>query len=478
MRPKTYARPACALLISATILCVVPPRITAQVSESDLLISSLRMVSNSLVRITYDGPPSQTNVLQVATNITGPFFDVPCGPHVADPGGMSALTADMADLDRTFFRVQGPVPFKSILTWSDLVDGLQGTFVLPMAEDGDYRFGYSSAVHAQLANSNLVVMGHPYYNAQGVVQLPDVLDGREATWVGPWTDFTQGQLPDGWSAGEEAYLLGGLLEITGRIYFTKNQWYNGAGVDWQTHGYYDGAYDGSGTATGMWQVAGTYTHHQRVGGYMSYATPCILADGHAYLAGLEGTSGAALGRWGPNLFAIDATPTNGFVPSRVLICHDMEAHQATNWWIGNKVTGAEWIETETRHGVVFFVYEGLGTNWYGVSPLGDLVDPYGGGSGYHAQGWVLKVWIYDPADLMDVYNGLRDPWSLEPVEQATLTERAPGSATETHYSFITGSAKAEIKISNRDGRLILLQPEEYEANEWERTPKGYVVTLP
>jgi hypothetical protein len=228
----------------------------------------------------------------------------------------------------------------------------------------------------------------------------------------------------------------------------------------------------------MWRVDGAHAHHQRVGGYMSYAPPDILADGFTYLAGLEGTSGAALGRWGPNLFAIRAGPQDGVLPSRALICHPDDARQPAGWWIANKVTDVEWIETPTHHAVLFFVIEGLGQKWYGEPTQDGLTDPYGGGKGYHAEGWTLNAWIYDPSDLRAVFHGERDPWSLTPAEQVVLTQRDPGSAAETHHSLLTGAANADLQVSLRDGRLVILQPGGYQASTYERTPKGYVLNLP
>ena len=60
-------------------------------------------------------------------------------------------------------------------------------------------------VHSQLANGNLLVVGH-----QAEVQLLPVLDGREGIHVGDWIDITQGMVPDGWAEGPALY-VGGIL---------------------------------------------------------------------------------------------------------------------------------------------------------------------------------------------------------------------------------------------------------------------------
>ena len=364
---------------------------------------------------------------------------------------------------------------RTLFTWAEIASRLTGTFNVPAAQESgtEFRFGYSSAVHAQLADGNLLVMGHPWYPMQAEIRLPDVLDGAEATRVGDWMDYTDGLLPTGWEDGAPSYVLGGLLEIGERLYFTKNQWYNGSGADWETQGYRE-----EGVAHGLWQVAGDHGHHSRVGGYMSYAPAALRAEGYTYLAGLEGTSGAALGRWGPNLFAIrvDGTvPTGNRLPASALLCHDAEARAPTGWWIGDKVSGAVWLETESRHAVLLFLRQKLGTTWYGEADVHG--DPYGGGKGYHATGYELKAWIYDPADLLAVHGGERDPWSLVPVEETVLTARPPGSTEETYHSVFTGTAMDELQVSFRNGRLIVLQPDGYRPGAYEGMPKGYVFDL-
>ncbi len=369
----------------------------------------------------------------------------------------------------------GSAGSRTLVTWAEIEASLVGTFNVPAAQESgtEHRFGYSSAVHVQLASGNLIVTGHPWYPLQAEVQLPPVLDGAEATRVGAWTDYTGGLHPTGWEDGAPSYVVGGLLEIGSRLHFAKNQWYDGSGADWETQGYREGD-----AAHGLWQVAGDHAHHSRVGGYLSYAPATLRADGVTYLAGLEGISGAALGRWGPNLFAIrfdDTLPTGTRQPATPLLCHDTEAHAPTGWWIGDKVSGAVWIETDTKHGVLLFLRQKLGTTWYGEADVGG--DPYGGGKGYHAEGYALKAWIYDPADLLAVYRGERDPWSVAPVEETVLTARPPDSTDETYHSVFRGTAIDELQVSLRDGRLIVLQPDGYRPGEYEGMPKGYVFDL-
>ncbi|MFO7908229.1 MAG: hypothetical protein R6U98_36660 [Pirellulaceae bacterium] len=131
------------------------------------------------------------------------------------------------------------------------------------------------------------------------------------------------------------------------------------------------------------------------------------------------------------MFGIEANPDGDVLPSAPLICHDTEEYTPDGWWIGNKATSVMWIETENHHGFLFFVYEGV-----------------------------------------------RDPWSLTPVEQTALITRAPGSAEEVEHGHFTGTAKSQLKVSVREGRMIVLQPDACEANPWESIPKGCVFHLP
>ncbi len=404
------------------------------VAVSGLEITGITHTVSGQIRIDASAAPFERCILEHADSLKSVFTNVPDSNQVAADNGSIALTAGTATAARAFYRIRRP----ELITWADLEAGFAGTFAIPMAEDGDYRFGYSSAVHAQLTNGNLLVTGHPYYDRQAEVQLPAMLDGSEGTRVGNWIDFTQGLLPDGW-AGGPAYYVGGMLEVGTNIYFTKNQWYNGGGSNWQTQGYYNGGYDGSGTAYGVWTVSNLYAHHSRVGGYMSYLPQILREDDYVYLAGLEGISGAALGRWGPNLFAVDPAFTNNGLRAATLMCHDSQVHETpdvaasnatgawwianspTNekWWIANKVTDMEWIETDTHHGIVCFVYRGLGNTWYGLPDAGPGdPDPYVDGPGYHAEGWALETSISDPADVLEVYSGGGAPLCVAPAGDA------------------------------------------------------------
>ena len=289
-------------------------------AQSDLQITNMTRVAPGHIRIDASAPTGERCILRSAGALQQAFTNVADSGREAAADGSVAWTVTKGTAPQAFYRVQRAAD-RELITWSMLEAGLAGTFGTPMAEEGDYRFGYSSGVHVQLTNGNLLVVGHPYYDRQAQVRLPAVLDGREGTRVGNWTD--------------------------------------------------------------------------------------------------------------------------------------------------------------THHGIVFFVYRGLGQTWYGENSASPgLPDPYVSGSGFHAEGWALQVWIYDPDDVMAVYRGERNPWSLAPTEAVLLTERLPGASNETYYSFFTGKARTDLKVSFRNNRLVILQEDGHPANEWENTPKGYAINLP
>lgn len=374
--------------------------------------------------------------------------------------------------------VQAAEPQPRLLRWDDIAAGFRGTFAVPAGSQPgtEYRFGYSSGIHGQLPNGHLLVDGHPYTDRTAEVALPAVLDGRSARRVGAWYDVTGGLQPRGWFDSSETFDLGGLLPLGGRIYFTKHQWYNGAGTDWDSQGYRE-----QDLVRGLWNVRLPLAHSQRVGGYLSAAPPVLRAAGVTYLAGQQGQSGAATGRWGPNLFAIDLRhpgPPGSAVPARPLMAFTAE-HPAPGWWVGNFVTSVQWIRTPRVAGILVLGFEGTGRKWYGEADEGPggARDPYDDAKGFHAEGYRLCAWIYRPGDLLAVFRGRRAPWSVRPAATTVLTRRPPGSVRETFHSFLRGPARTRLQTSVSAGRLVVLQPDAPSAGG-EPVPRGYVVRLP
>lgn len=369
----------------------------------------------------------------------------------------------------------GPEPGeRSLITWAEISATHQGTFIMPD------EWGYSEGIHAQLSNGNIIVSGPTIDGVQqaaGVASLPGTLNGSEATQVGSFVDPSNGLQPSGFSGETNVYQIGGMLEVGSRLYYTKHQWYNANGTDWESIGYNSNYAGGAANAVGMWDLSGEGVHSQRVAGQMAYAPEAVITDGYHFVAGQQAAAGAANGRWGPNMFAIqvdDGETAPGTWLSKPLIYHPDTLHKVLGWWIGDRSVGV-WIETDNREGVLFLVTQQYGGDtWYGAYNLVSPPDPYSTDGGYHSNAYRLQAWLYDPADLMEVYNGTMNAWELEPYEKTTLITLAKGSSSgsETHFSSLLGVAYQWNSLSLRDGRLIVMR-----RNASHPNPGGHVFDL-
>lgn len=122
----------------------------------------------------------------------------------------------------------------------------------------------------------------------------------------------------------------------------------------------------------------------------------------------------------------------------------------------DSASGAVWVDTPTKHGLVFFGqlittptgYTPPGGSqwvhaWYGnpthASATGSTAAGYEDGKCCHGQGdswWgatgpgahyrVPHSWIYDPADLIAPAQGSADPWSVTPTEVKQWTDAGDG----------------------------------------------------
>ncbi len=170
-------------------------------TQTDPQITNLTRTASGDAGIAASAAPGANCTLQSTDDLQQAFTNIADSTRLAAGDGSVAWTVPIGAASPTYYRMRQSAG-KTLITWSMLEAGLVGTFALPMAQEGDYRFGFSSGVHAQLTNGNLLVVGHPYHDRQAEVQLPFPLDGREGTRVGAWIDITKGMLPDGWGGGE------------------------------------------------------------------------------------------------------------------------------------------------------------------------------------------------------------------------------------------------------------------------------------
>ncbi len=362
---------------------------------------------------------------------------------------------------------------KSIITWSDIENAYSGSFTVPKASVGvkDQNFHYSKGAFCMLNKETIILEGHTYSQQVRQLQLPSSLKGDEAVPQGEWFDPTDGLLSTG-ETNSDYYVLGDMLAINDKIYFTKYAWYS-ANIDYDSFGYLqkDGSFS-NGKTFGLWNADHELARNLRIGGYLSYAPKILKDKGVTFLAGQEGVWGEATGRWGPNLFAVKfdhEKPKGAEMEVVPLIVHPDKTKAPADWWIANKVTSMIWIETKTKHGVLALFTRGYGDTWYGEAKENTPPDPYGGSKGYHSTGKQLVAWIYDPEDLMKVYNNKLEPHLVKPVEEVVLADLKPGNKAgqETFKSFF--KQIRGVRADMYDDRLIFIQ------GSSANLPKGFVV---
>jgi hypothetical protein len=329
----------------------------------------------------------------------------------------------------------------------------QGSFAVPVAGVNPDEFGYSLGVHCQLPNGNLLMVGHSQFQNVREVVPPSILDGRQATVVGPWRYIF---------SGDPAWKAGGMLADGSLIRWTRYNGYNGTGADEPSQGQWDGS-----VASGPWQTA---FHDSFCNGYMCPAPPALQAMGYTYLAGQSNTSGAAINRYGPNLFAVQSNP-GGTHQAGTLIHHPDNARRYVgpghDWWIADQISSMVWIDTPTKHGVLAFGYRGLSGFGYKCDVA---TDPYNGCGGFSASSYEAFLWIYDDQHMLDVLAGTRDAWSLQPVEKKLLTF---GNGPVTYYTMFGGNPASHYKCSLSGDKLIVSVAGAFAASPYSATPICY-----
>ena len=221
-----------------------------------------------------------------------------------------------------------------------------------------------------------------------------------------------GSVPN--SGGTRVY---GLLEKDGNFHWTMKAYDSSKSHDYPSQGLRDA--DG---LHGLFRVQDV--HHNKVAGYLAECPDDLGGD---YLAGFCGPLNVGSASGGPALYLLNMSDS-GRLPSKTLLEYGNSRNSKLHYFTGTtRVHGCAWIETEKVRGVVFAVTTGVGDQWHGPSATLDkekglLVDPYGGGNGYHSNAYEQQLWVYNPDDLRDVLQGDLSPSNPKPVNIISLRE--------------------------------------------------------
>lgn len=317
----------------------------------------------------------------------------------------------------------------------------QGAFrVGPGLEGGQHGWGYSTGKMAFNANDpndpnddTIYISNHVYSDHVAEVTIPEPIQTNDinqlnvAIEIQPLQDPTDG-LIDSEPSFNYSTRLGGLLVYNGKLIWTAYEYYDADHTATKSHGY--SPLDMSGQAQGMFKVDGNGKNVGHVAGYMC-TVPSNWQDqlGYPALTGLSSISIAGRTSAGPSAFGFDPDNLGVVEPvpsTRFLGYEDLWNSDETS--MGGFGMGSQnplynhnsnisgMIFPEGTDSLVFFGKHGLGTVCYGTGD--ECNDPHNSYKGYHDVGgnYVYQAWAFDPNDLLDVKNGVKNPWEIVPYD--------------------------------------------------------------
>ncbi|HEY3353215.1 MAG TPA: hypothetical protein VGQ83_08215 [Polyangia bacterium] len=328
----------------------------------------------------------------------------------------------------------------------------QGAFRLPGGNHGDPNvydtFAYGgTALAYHAAHDSLFLVGHDWDQLAGEIGIPAIVDGDNlsdlatAPVLQDVTDVTEGHMAElgaGGAAYSDTVKVGGLMVDAGRLLGSLYIYYDAASFARRSHftSGLDLAVQGD--------FAGTYTVGQQnpafVGGYMApvpaawrgaLGGPALTGNCCLSIISRTSTGPAAsvfdpadLGQADP----VPASPVVGYPNGHPTLGEWGNTTVANpRYNQGTQVTGV--VFPEGWRSVLFFGRTGLGVPCYGEPTDNQALDrqpvpgepgvvycydPAGGGKGCHAYPYAYYVWAYDVLDLVQVKNGQKEQWEIEP----------------------------------------------------------------
>lgn len=373
----------------------------------------------------------------------------------AVPAGSYTLTVVALD-SRGVANSSGPVPV--------LVKGIRnlplvqksafrrlGAFRLPAGTFGGSSFGYNGPIAFNPGRNSLFMVGHDWHQFVGEVSIPElrtsasVADLAVASVLQPFADPIDGKSALVNPGDPNPIKVGGLLPYQGKLITSEYAYYDGGGRQTLSHFVSTPDLSRTNDAQGPFQVTSPLAGY--VSGYMG-TIPTVWQGAMGATALTGQCCIAIVGRTssGPALFAFNPgdVGTVAPIPARPLVYYP-EANATLGPW-GNtsatyngssKITGV--VFPEGTRSVLFFGRHGLGTFCYGTGA--ECADPTSEDKGVHAYPYVYQVWAYDAAELVEVKNGARQPWSVRPYAVWQLefpTTAWSTSITGATYDAVTG----------------------------------------
>lgn len=336
--------------------------------------------------------------------------------------------------------------FSALLTAADF--SYQGSFRLPRGSFGESKFGWGGSALAFNANDpstseddTLFMVGHIHDQMVAEVTVPAPVNSTDfaeiptASVVQPFADVTDGLK---WSELEGSVEVGGLLVNDGELLWTAYEFYDADTDAAFSHGTSPLDLSNPNDARGMYRV-GTI-NPGFTAGYMTHVpsewqealgAPVLTGQSSGVLSIISRTSaGPALFGFDPDDLGAEPAPSTPLVYYQRPGDGNQELAGGMNtqnplYNFNSSMGGV--VFPEGSRSVVFFGGHATGELCYGSPTLCE--DPIRGGKGWHDVGgnYIYQAWAYDVLDLIDVKNGVKEPWQIEPYSTWEINFPVPHS---------------------------------------------------
>ena len=361
------------------------------------------------------------------------------------PSGIHTLTAVGRTVHGTpTYSAPVQVEVKTLQAFPLIQEGslhYEGAFRLPSGTFGSSNFGYAGPIAYNPGRNSLFMVGHTWHQLVAEIGIPEL---RTATTS---SDYAQapvlqsfGDPADGRKAltdpGESNQIMvGGLLVDDDQLVTSIYSYYDGSANAQFSH--FVSGLDLADTT----DAQGPFKLNNPGGvafanGYMTHI-PSAWREllGGTSLVGQCCIAVTSRTSQGPALFAF--TPEQlGPTPADVApLAYYTVAHPLGTWG-GNtpvfngtsKITGV--VFPEGTRSVLLFGRHGTGPFCYGDgATCGDPESEY---TGVHGYPYVYRVWAFDVSDLIDVRNGVKAPWDIQPYHYWELDLPQRGWQTIVH----------------------------------------------
>ena len=335
----------------------------------------------------------------------------------------SALTIAAGTAPSAMAQSSAPLLHKQDLVY-------EGAFRVPGGGSESSTFGYGgTAIGYNPNNNSLFLTGHKNYQLSAEISIPAIVNSQNigslntASILQSLRDATEGRRGQINPGDSNDQRIGGHLVFGGKLYIAAFSYYDASGTQSRSHFVRPLNLSTTGQVQGPVAV-GSNVHYTSA--YMGLIPPeWQAALGGPALTGNCCRSIISNQSHGPSVWVFDPADvgSSSTAPATPLVYYTSsnplgpgETTQNPLFNLTTRVGGV--IFPQGSRSVLFFGQHGIGPYCYGDgSACGDPADD---SKGTHAYPYVYQVWAYDANELLQVKNGSRQPWQVQPYDVWTF----------------------------------------------------------